>query len=131
MSEDNDHRTTSTERLSHTWLLIMDRLKVDDLPAWLAAYRRGDRTSNPQWSSWEAIARMISQETRVAVTANGVRARWSDEVDTLLAQSQSDPTGAQLPDVPTRDQSVGSTGPAGVSGSNTPAGSNQRGEATP
>lgn len=114
----------SEERMSPTWLLIMDRLKVTDLAGWIAQHRRAPR-GTPGWLSWEAIARLISTQTGVPVTANGVRARWSDEVDALVIRAHAADQGGELPDVPVPPtEAAGSTGPAGALGSEAPAGSN-------
>ena len=108
--------------LAAEWLLIMERLKVDNLAAWIAQYRRGSRADNPQWRSWESIARHIYEQARVTVSTNGLRSRWSDEVDAILDQPA-------VPVPPT--EAAGSAGtPGGSSGSDDPPGSNVPGEAT-
>lgn len=66
--------------LDPKWMLIQDRLGVKDLAAWLRQFR-GDKATNPEWKSWDAIARTIYDRTTVEVTAQGLRYRWSKEVD--------------------------------------------------
>lgn len=109
--------------LAAEWLLIMERLKVNDLAEWIADHRRGDRNSNPKWRSWEGIARLIHERTRVTVSTGGLRVRWTDAVDEILSRERPDGTRAAT-------DAADPTGPAGSLGSELPAGSN-RGEATP
>lgn len=107
--------------LAAEWLLIMERLKVDDLAAWIAQYRRGDRQTNPQWRSWESIARLVKEQAGVTVSTNGLRVRWSDEVDAL------ETPGIPVPPI----EAAGLAGsPGGSSGSDDPPGHNP-GQATP
>lgn len=92
-----ERTTEPTAEVNAKWLLIMERLQVNDLAAWLRTYRTGSRATNENWRSWDSIARRIWEETRVTVTANGLRARWSDEVDAVDA-------GIDLSVITTREQ---------------------------
>lgn len=76
-----EQTTDPNVEVNAKWLLIMDRLKTDDLAAWLRTFRTGSRATNENWRSWDSIARRIWEETRVTVTANGLRARWQAEVE--------------------------------------------------
>lgn len=117
------------------WLLIMARLKVDDLAGWLRKFRTGNRASNPDWRSWEAIARKIWEETRVTVSANGLRARWSDEVDagdlptTIASREDAEKAGLAA----AWDKARGSVAPVGSTSASDavgPTGTEKRGDPT-
>ncbi len=95
-----EQTTDPATEVDPKWLLIMERLKVNNLAVWLRTFRAGNRASNPDWRSWESIAWKIREETRVSVSANGLRSRWQSEVE-----------GTEAPEgpVPARD----ATGPTG------------------